>query len=621
MGRMCGIAGYVGKRESVPVAIEALKRLEYRGYDSAGIAITSGEGIEILKDAGKIRDLERNLAPLASYRGPIIAHTRWATHGVPNQPNAHPHTDCTGKIAVIHNGIIENYPELRDRLTQAGHNFTSDTDSETIPHLIEAELDRLRADGHLETPQTFERAVRDAVVKLQGAFALVILSAHAPETIFLVRKDSPLVVGLGDGENFVASDIPAVMSHTKDVFILEDGDFAVVTPDSVEVSDFEGQPIARNITKVTWDSDAAEKGGYDHFMLKEIHDQPRAVKETLMDRIRGAKVDLAETGIGAPELEGIRNVVLVACGTAYYSTVAGKYLMEHLTGLPTEIDIASEYRYRDPIIGPGTLMVAVSQSGETTDTIAALRLGKRAGARTLGITNIVGSTIAREADHALYMRAGLEVCVAATKTYGAQLTSMYLLSAYMAQELKARSKEELTRILRALHELPIAVQRALDLEPQMRELADELVDKEDFFFLGRGIDYATALEGALKLKEISYLHAESYPGGELKHGPLALITEEIPVFAVLTQPHIYEKMISNIREVKARGAMVIGLVPSDDTKADKVCDRIIRIPRTLPYFMPSPSIVPLQLFAYYLAKNLGREIDQPRNLAKSVTVE
>jgi glucosamine--fructose-6-phosphate aminotransferase (isomerizing) len=618
---MCGIAGYVGKRQSVAVAIEALKKLEYRGYDSAGIAVTNANAIEILKDAGKIRDLERNLAPMADYRGPIIAHTRWATHGVPNQPNAHPHTDCSGKIAVIHNGIIENYLELQDHLKQAGHSFTSDTDSEIVPHLIEDEMARLAADGHLETPETFEKAIRNAVAKLQGAFALVILSAHAPETIFLVRKDSPLIVGLGEGENFVASDIPAVMEHTKDVFILEDGDFAVVTPDSVAVSDFEGAPIARNITKVTWDSDAAEKAGYDHFMLKEIHEQPRAVKDTLIDRIRGARIDLGETGLTRPELEPIKRVVLVACGTAYYSTVAGKYLIEGLTSLPTEIDIASEYRYRNPIIGPDTLMVAVSQSGETADTIAALRIGKRSGARTVGITNIVGSTIAREADHALYMRAGLEVCVAATKTYGAQLTSMYLLAGYLAQTLGTRSREELTRYVRALHELPVAIQKALEVEDQMRDLASELSDKGDFFFLGRGIDYATALEGALKLKEISYLHAESYPGGELKHGPLALITEQIPVFAMLCQPDTYEKMISNIREVKARGASVIGLVPEDNQTADKVCDRVIRIPHTLPYFMPSPSIVPLQLFAYYLAKKLGREIDQPRNLAKSVTVE
>jgi len=620
---MCGIAGYTGPRESVPIAIEAIKKLEYRGYDSAGIAVINAGKIHLLKNVGKIKDLENILPQLGVSTGTVIAHTRWATHGEPTNPNAHPHTDGSNTVAVIHNGIIENYHELRELLKAQGHVFSSDTDSETIPHLIQEKL-KLQNGTQPPGPEQVEQAIRESVKMLRGSYAVVCICKYVPGYIYVARKDSPIVVGLGEGENFVASDIPALLSHTRRVQILEDGDFAVVRPDGVHVSTLDGTQVSREILTVSWDDQVAEKGGYEHFMIKEIHEQPKAIKDTLMGRLSENRLDLAETGFPVGFLASIKRVSLVACGTAYYASVVGKHLIESLCGIPADAEVASEFRYREPLLDPGTLVIAVSQSGETADTLGALRLAKRRGCRTLAIVNVVGSSLAREADHVLYTRAGLEICVVSTKAYGTQLVALYLLAAHLAKSIPSNPKAVLAdQMLGALADLPYLAQHTLLVEEQMRDLAKSLQKKEDFFFLGRGLDYCVSLEGALKLKEVSYLHAEAYPGGELKHGPLALITRDVPVIVSLTQPHLYEKMVSNIQEVRARGATVIGILSKslDDTLAKTVLDHIIYIPSTHPLIAPSLAIIPAQFLGYYIAKELGCEIDQPRNLAKSVTVE
>jgi glucosamine--fructose-6-phosphate aminotransferase (isomerizing) len=624
---MCGIAGYVGDGESVPIAIGALKKLEYRGYDSAGVAIIADGKLRILKNPGKIRDLEPKLDELGATHGTVIAHTRWATHGVPNEPNAHPHSDCRGEIAVIHNGIIENFISLREELIAKGHRFTSETDSEVVPHLIEEELRQGAVD--------IEEAVRSAARRLRGSFALVVLAGVAPDRIVVVRRDSPLILGRGVNENLVASDIPALLDHTRDVYILEDDDIAVVTKDDIRITKLDGSPVHREILNVTWDVSAAEKGGYPHFMLKEIHEQPKAIKDTLTGRLHEGIVDLSETGIGAEEAMGIDRIAIVACGTAYHAGIVGKIVMEKLLRIPVEVDIASEFRYRAPLIDDRTLAILISQSGETADTIAALRLAHSQGSRTLGITNIRGSTIDRESDHVLNMRAGLEVGVAASKTYNAQLASIYLAAIHLAR-LRAEGgvgggadPAVLVRLGKALWELPISVQKAIHNEDVIADLASSLSDRRSFFFIGRGLDYAVSMEAALKLKEISYLHAEAYAAGELKHGPLALISNEVPVIAGFTQTHLYEKMLSNVKEAKARGGFIIGLAKEGDTEVAKSVDHLIEVPRLegdsddewMNLLMPSVAIVPLQLLAYHIADNLGCDIDQPRNLAKSVTVE
>jgi glucosamine--fructose-6-phosphate aminotransferase (isomerizing) len=582
--------------------------LEYRGYDSAGVALLQDGGVRIIRSVGKIGALEKLLEQQQLSSNIGIGHTRWATHGPPSDANAHPHADCSQQVAVVHNGIIENYLELREMLLDEGHEFSSETDTEVLPHLIEHHYE-----GDLE------QAVRAAVEHVRGSFALAVISKDAPDRLVLARSQSPLIIGLGEGETFVASDIPALVSYTRDIIILEDGDMATVDSFGARISRFDGQPVERPVTHVSWDTSAAEKSGYDHFMLKEIHEQPEAVRNTIRGRVDGDRVLLKELDGASDAIRSAARVQIVACGTAYHAGYAAKPLIEELLRVPVSVDLASEFRYGDPIVGPDTVVVVVSQSGETADSLAALRESKARGATTIGVVNVVGSSIARESDHVLYTWAGPEICVASTKAYLTQLTALNLLALHMAQ---VRGVEEKTRRLaRELAKLPDLVAEVLELEPQIAKLARELADREHFFFLGRGRDYAVALEGALKLKEITYLHAEAYAAGELKHGPLALITHEVPVVCLVTQEQIREKMTSNIKEVKARGGYCIALVRPEDESTPLVVDAVVRLPATDDRLMPSLAAVPLQLLAYHVANALGREIDQPRNLAKSVTVE
>ncbi|MGQ9780566.1 MAG: glutamine--fructose-6-phosphate transaminase (isomerizing) [Bacillota bacterium] len=609
---MCGIVGYVGPKEAVPILLAGLERLEYRGYDSAGLAVNSRGRLTIKKTVGRLAALRKLLAeePLVGQTG--IGHTRWATHGRPSDRNAHPHRDCKQRISVVHNGIIENYLELREELQQRGHVFLSETDTEVLPHLIE---ENYRGD-------LFE-AVRSVFSRLRGAFALAAIAADEPGKLVVARLTSPLIVGLGKGENFIASDIPALLEHTREVYILEDGEMAEVTAERVRVARVDGREVEKSVFHVKWDVVAAEKGGYEHFMLKEIHEQPRALGDTLTGKIdrQALRVVLPELGVEPRELAAFKKIAVVACGTAYHAGLVGKYVLEKLLRLPVEVDLASEFRYRDPLIGPETLAVVISQSGETLDTLAGLRLAKEKGARILAITNVIGSSVAREADLLLPTVAGPEIAVASTKAYTTQLLNLYLLGLYLAQELGTISEEERREIVSALLTIPQRAEEVLALEETVKDLAEEYHEKEDIFFIGRGLDYAVALEGALKLKEISYIHAEAYAAGELKHGTLALIVKGVPVVALATQPALYEKMLSNIKEVKAREATVVAVVNAGDRETEKTVDRVIRLPEVHPFLTPMISVIPLQLFAYYAAKARGCDIDKPRNLAKSVTVE
>lgn len=605
---MCGITGYVGRRQSVPILISQLKRLEYRGYDSAGIAMIEHGSVEIVRSAGKISALEALLAG-QHFRSNIgIGHTRWATHGAPCEVNAHPHYDCEHNIAVVHNGIIENYLELKEMLTAAGHKFQSETDTEVLPHLVE----------HFYKG-SLEDAIREALKHIRGSYALALVSRHDPKRIFAARCQSPLIIGLGDGENFLASDIPALVSYTRDVIILEDGDMATIDCGGVKITRFDGSPVEREVTHVTWDISAAEKGGYEHFMLKEIHEQPDAVRNTLRGRIVDGRVVLRELEGIEPLVKRMNRIQIVACGTAYHAGCAAKLLLEELLRVPVSVDLASEFRYSNPLVDENTIVIVVSQSGETADSLAALRESHSRGGTVIGVVNVVGSSIARESDFVLYTWAGPEICVASTKAYLTQLAALNLLAIYLAD---VRGTEENTSCLtEALQTAPKLVEKVLRMEAKIAGLAAELADREHFFFLGRGRDYAVAMEGALKLKEITYLHAEAYAAGELKHGPLALITHEIPVICLVTQKATREKMVSNIKEVKARGGYCVALVRPDDDATPKVVDAVLPIPAVDDRIIPIPAAVPLQLFAYYVARALNREIDQPRNLAKSVTVE
>jgi len=605
---MCGIVGYIGPRKALRVVIDNLKKLEYRGYDSAGVAVVENGRPVIVKKKGKIADLESSLDGQVMDGQLGIGHTRWATHGVPSDRNAHPHPDCTGEVVVVHNGIIENYAELRRELREAGHKLASETDTEVIPHLIEANYN-----GSLE------EAVRAAVSRLEGAYALVVISSREPDKIICVRKDSPLVIGLGEGENFVASDIPALLRYTRDTYILDDHEMAVITREGVQVKDVRtGEARPKEVFTVTWDAGQAEKGGYAHFMLKEIHEQPTAVRETLRGRLKEGGVSLPE--IPEEVIRDARRVFMVACGTAYHACLVGKYLMERIARVPVEADLASEFRYRDPLIGPGDVMVLVSQSGETADTLAALREGRNRGAHVVAITNVRGSSIDREADAVIHTLAGPEIAVASTKAYTTQLVALTLLALRFA-EVRGGDREQIAALVEGLKNLPELVQEVLDTEDEIKELARKYSSSDDVFFIGRGLDYAVAMEGQLKLKEISYIHAEAYAAGELKHGTLALIEAGVPVVALVTQPDLYEKMVSNITEVRARQGRIISVVYDDDEKAREFSDEMIRIPRTDPLLAPVLAVVPLQLLAYYVAVERGCEVDKPRNLAKSVTVE
>ncbi|MEW6064834.1 MAG: glutamine--fructose-6-phosphate transaminase (isomerizing) [Bacillota bacterium] len=609
---MCGVVGYVGSRPATPIILEGLKKLEYRGYDSSGVAVLDKDGLKIEKKMGRLAELEKALSGREVGATIGIGHTRWATHGRPNDVNAHPHTSNDGKIAVVHNGIIENYLQLREWLSSMGHVFKSETDTEVIPHLIE----------HFYKGDLIE-AVQKTVSHLEGSYAIMTISVDQPGRIIAVRQDMPLVVGLGQGENLLASDIPALLKHTRRCYLLNDGDVVELKADQVIIRDVTGKVVEKEIFEVTWDAEEAEKGGYDHFMLKEIFEQPRALRDTLKGRISHAcdKVVLDEIKMTPEQIKGIKRIIVTACGTAYHAGLVGKYVIEQLVRIPVEVDIASEFRYRDPLVDKDTLVVVVSQSGETADTLAALREARRRGARVVAITNVIASSVAREADDIIYTWAGPEISVASTKAYTTQLVAMYLLALYLAQERNTLAAGNIKEILGELKSIYAKAQEVLDNVEPIKEFAKQYHKAEDTFFIGRGLDYAVALEGSLKLKEISYIHAEAYAAGELKHGTLALIVENIPVIALATQQSLFEKMVSNIKEVKARDASVIALAMAGHTEVEKVADQVLYIPKTHQVLAPILTVIPLQLLAYYMAVYRGCDVDKPRNLAKSVTVE
>jgi glutamine---fructose-6-phosphate transaminase (isomerizing) len=609
---MCGIVGYVGTDEALPIILEGLGRLEYRGYDSAGVAVLNGE-LQVVKKAGKLGALEKELSENGSPLGSVgMGHTRWATHGQPTDRNAHPHVDCGGRIAVIHNGIIENFHELRSRLQDQGHVLASDTDTEVVAHLVE--------DGMKEGAGLAD-AVRAAVGRLDGAYAIVVLSADEPEVIVGVRVSSPMVVGLGDAENLLASDAPALLDRTRRIVPLADGQMVEVRADGVRITDLEGNEVEAEPIDIDWDYRRAAKSGFDDFMLKEIYEQPTAIRDTIRGRVRAGVHRLDELRMTETAIRGVDKVFVVACGTAYHAGLVAKYAIEHWTRLPVEIEIASEFRYRDPVLDDHTLTLAVSQSGETIDTLEALRHAKEQRSRVLAITNTVGSSVAREADAVMYTHAGPEVGVAATKTFATQMVALDLVALFLAQVRKTMFPEELGYVVDRMLELPGQVRRCLQLDGEIRRLAERYHRARDFLFIGRHTGYPAALEGALKLKEISYIHAEGYPAGELKHGPIALIEPGIPVVAVATECHVYPKVLSNIQEVKARGADVIAVATEGDREIARYADDVLYVPRTPELLSPVLVSVPLQLLAYRIAKLRDCDVDQPRNLAKSVTVE
>ena len=624
---MCGIVGYVGKKRVVPVIIEGLRRLEYRGYDSAGIAVCgNGEGLQVRRAEGKLRNLEEviRLKPLDGSYG--IGPTRWATHGRPTEENAHPHRDCTGRIVVVHNGIIENYVVLKKKLIEEGHKFTTETDTEVIAHLVEKYFLQ-KSNG---SQPSLEDAVRKAVGQLSGVFVLAVIAADATNKIVAARNGPPAVIGLGQDEYFVASDVPAILYHTRDLFFLGDGDLAVLTPEGVQLTDFNGQPVVRQVQHVTWDPIMAEKGGFKHFMLKEIYEQPRSVRDTTLGRIsqETGQVFLDEMEISEAELRSAKKINIAACGTSWHAAQAGKFMIESMARVPVEVDYASEWRYRDPILSPDTITMLISQSGETADTIAAQREAKAKGSKTLAICNVVGSMITREAAGTIYTHAGPEIGVASTKAFTAQLTALYLFALYLAQVRGTMTPEQAKTAVQELTRLPGKLEHLLTHDEACEDLAKEYVRSQDFLFLGRGIHYPIALEGALKLKEISYIHAEGYPAGEMKHGPNALIDENLPVVIIATRdPNDalsmvrYEKTISNLKEVKARSGIVIALATEGDEEIKEAADHVLYVPPAPEALLPILEIVPLQLLAYHIAVRRGCDVDQPRNLAKSVTVE
>jgi len=624
---MCGIVGYVGKKSVVPIIIEGLRRLEYRGYDSAGIAVGgNGEGLQVLRAEGKLRNLEDAIRqhPLHGTYG--IGHTRWATHGRPTEENAHPHRDCTGKIVVVHNGIVENYLGLKKKLTEEGHKFTTETDTEIIAHLVEKYSSQ--AGNGQKVP--LEEAVRRAVKELSGVFALAVISADDPDKIVAARNGPPAVIGLGNDEYFVASDVPAILYHTRDIFFLADGDMAVVTPAGVNLTDFDGRPVKRQIQHVTWDPIMAEKGGFKHFMLKEIYEQPRAVRDTALGRVSQdtGHIFLDQMEISEAEFRAAQKINIIACGTSWHAGQAGKFMIESLARVPVEVDYASEWRYRDPIVEPNTLTLVISQSGETADTIAAQREAKARGSKTLAICNVVGSMITREAAGTIYTHAGPEIGVASTKAFTGQLTALYVFAMYLAQVRGVMAGDEARAAMLELTRIPGKIESILTHDEACDELAKRYQKVRDFLFLGRGIHYPIALEGALKLKEISYIHAEGYPAGEMKHGPNALIDENLPVVVIATRdvnnPSSmvrYEKTMSNLKEVKARSGVVIALATEGDEEIRESADHVLYVPAAPDELSPILEIVPLQLLAYHIAVRRGCDVDQPRNLAKSVTVE
>ena len=611
---MCGIVGYVGKKKASDFLIEGLSKLEYRGYDSAGIAVINNGKVEIRKHKGRLSNLVEELSNNSAEGTIGIGHTRWATHGEPSETNAHPHVSDDGNVVAVHNGIIENYMKLREWLTSKGYEFLSETDTEVIPNLV---------DYYYKDGRNLFDAVVKATSKLEGSFAIGVIANNEPDKIIAVRKDSPLIVGLGEEESFIASDIPAVLNHTRDVYLLEDKEFVILTKDGVELRTEDGERIEKEVYHVTWNVDAAEKGGYEDFMLKEIHEQPKAVRDTLAGKIQlGKEIELDNVKFSKEELENFDKVYIVACGTAYHAGVVGKTVIEKLAKIPVEIDVASEFRYRDPLITDRTLIIVVSQSGETADTLAVLRDGQRQGARVLAITNVVGSSISRESDDIFYTWAGPEIAVASTKAYTTQLVSFYMIALDFAIKKGTISREYYNEMIEKLKDMPELVSKALEQETHIKEdVAKELKNATSAFYLGRGLDYNLAMEGALKIKEISYIHAEAFAAGELKHGTIALIEEGTPVIAIATQEELFEKMVSNMQEVKARGAYVIAVAQEHNKEVEKAADKVIYIPNVDDILSSILTVLPLQLLSYYVAVQRGCDVDKPRNLAKSVTVE
>ena len=611
---MCGIVGYIGNKRAVPIIIDGLKRLEYRGYDSAGLAVLEQGRLVVHRSVGKIKELESAVwgADLSGTVG--LGHTRWATHGRPTEENAHPHTDCTGDLVVIHNGIIENYLSLKGKLLAEGHVFRSETDTEVIAHLIEK---------YLQDDPDIERATRRALCDLTGAYAIGVLWKGDPNRIVGAKCQSPLVVGLGEGEFFFASDIPALLSHTRNVLFLNDREMVVLSADGAQVSTIEGEPVQRSVEKILWSPILAEKGGYKHFMLKEIYEQPRAVRDTIRGRFSEDTGSIFFEGMEELDehLNTIDKIMLIACGTAWHAALVGKFTIEALSRVPVEVDYSSEFRYRDPAVGERTLVMAISQSGETLDTLAGVKEARARGCKTFAICNVVGSSITREVDGVLYTHAGPEIGVAASKTFTAQLAALYLFALYLGQRRGTLDDSRVRALLADLVRLPQQIEAALHLDTEAERLAQLYYTKSDFLYLGRGITYPIALEGALKLKEISYIHAEGYPAGEMKHGPIALITEEMPVVVLAPHDRVYEKILGNIQEVKARDGIVIAVCSEDDTELPGKADHCLQVPKASQLLMPVLLAVPMQLLAYHIAVRKGCDVDQPRNLAKSVTVE
>ncbi len=610
---MCGIVGYVGAQQAAPILLEGLQKLEYRGYDSAGIAVLDGSTIELAKACGEIKNLLAKTHDGSDLHGYIgLGHTRWATHGAPTEANAHPHVSTDGKFAIVQNGIIENFMELREMLQAKGFRFHSETDTEVIVHLLDMYY---TGDGNLKD------TVMKTLGRLEGSYAIGILCADCPEQMFLARNGCPLIIGVGAGENFFASDVTALVSHTKNVVYLDDGELAEVRADGYTVFDCTGKPVQKPVSRVAWDIEAAEKGGYEHFMLKEIMEQPRAIKSTLDPRVKDHRVVFDELKMTDEQLMGFNKIMITACGSAFYAGQAGKYALEKLTHIPVDADLASEFRYRDPIVDEHTLMIIISQSGETADTIAAIREAQSKGAYVLSIVNVVGSTIARISDDVIYTWAGPEIAVATTKGYTTQVSVLYLLALYLGEKRGCLSREVAAKLTDDLMILPQMVQRAIDLNPQIAQLAERYKNNPSLFFIGRNVDYAVCMEGSLKLKEISYLHSEAYAAGELKHGTIALIEEDRLVIAVACYEPLFDKTMSNVKEVKARGARVLGVALEGNRAIYSEADDVILVPRMDDLFVVPAEIVPLQLFAYYVAKANGCAIDKPKNLAKSVTVE
>jgi glucosamine--fructose-6-phosphate aminotransferase (isomerizing) len=612
---MCGIVGYVGEKSAVGIIVEGLKRLEYRGYDSAGVAVLDDSGLNVRRAVGRIKALEAVLRerPITGSVG--IGHTRWATHGRPTEDNAHPHTDCSGGLVVVHNGILENYVEIKERLASDGHTFKSETDTEVLAHLVE---------HHLRGTQRLDEAVKAALREVRGSYAVGVVSKSSPDRLIAAKQGAgSVVVGLGRGEMFVASDIPAILSHTRDVVILEDNDVAVITAHGVELSTLDGDPVQREPTKIMWDPIMAEKGGYRHFMLKEIYEQPRAIADTFRGRVapETGNVVLPEINLDPSTVRGIERVVLVACGTAWHASLLARTMIERLAGIPAEVDLASEFRYRDAIVGPETLVIAVSQSGETADTIGAVKAARLKGCPILAITNVVGSALAREATGVLQMHAGPEIGVASTKAFSTMIVASYLLGLWLGRQRGALTSEDVKKRIHDLVEIPRLVEKTLELDSHIAGLARHLSHATDFLYLGRGVQFPIALEGALKLKEISYIHAEGYAGGEMKHGPIALIADGLPVVALVPRDSSYERMLGNMEEVRARDGQLIAVChPEDRTVASKA-HHVIEVPPCAELLAPLLTVIPLQLLAYHVAVRRGCDVDQPRNLAKSVTVE